>query len=308
VLAVDDDAMNLDIIAATFEGADIDLKLAESGAQAMAFLEDPSTRFDLVILDRMMPGVDGMGVLHWIRATARLAGIPVIMQTAAAGADQVEEGLRAGAYYYLTKPYAPSALRTIVQAALADTLRAHEFEVHLQARSAVLDLARSAAFRFTTLDDGSELAGLLAALCPDPSAALVGLNELMCNAVEHGNLGISYAEKSSLKRQDSWRQEVDRRAQLPELRDRYVDVSFERRDGVLCFRITDQGLGFSWEQYLTMDAARAFDPNGRGIALARMFSFQDLHYEDGGRTAVATVGLVPRAAGHDVASQTPKTR
>jgi CheY-like chemotaxis protein len=113
ILAVDDDTMNLDIISATFDGSGVDITYADGGARAVALLDDPSACHDLVVLDRMMPGMDGMEVLRWIKARPGLAHLPVIMQTAVAAPEQVEEGLRAGAHYYLTKPYAPAALRTI---------------------------------------------------------------------------------------------------------------------------------------------------------------------------------------------------
>jgi len=113
LLAVDDDPVNLEIIGAIFEAADIDIVYAHEGLSALRILESDK-RCDLVLLDRMMPEVDGLTVLRRMKATPRLAAIPVIMQTAAAAPEDVAEGLRAGAYYYLTKPYTPDAVRTIV--------------------------------------------------------------------------------------------------------------------------------------------------------------------------------------------------
>ena len=293
ILAVDDDAVNLDIISATFDGSDVEITFADSGARAVALLDDPSQQFDLVVLDRMMPGMDGMDVLRWIKAQPRLAHIPVIMQTAAAAPDQVEEGLRAGAHYYLTKPYAPAALRAIVRAALEDNVRRRELEQRARLNADGIHLVRAATFRLTTLDEASAVAGMLGALCPDPPTARLSLGELLCNAVEHGNLGITYDEKTALKRSGDWRYEVERRMELPEARGRHVEVTFERTSEGLRFRVTDQGSGFDWTRYLKMEVERVFDPNGRGIALARLFTFPDLHYEDGGRTAVATIATQP---------------
>jgi len=53
--------------------------------------------------------------------------------------------------------------------------------------------------------------------------------------------------------------------------------------------VADQGQGFNWRSFLEMDPLRAFDPNGRGIALARMLSFSNICYEGCGNTAVATI-------------------
>lgn len=291
ILAVDDDPVNLSIIRATFEDAPYQFQFAASGSQALALLNDESSSIDLVILDRMMPGMDGMEVLRRIKTTPRLAATPVVMQTAAAGPRQVEEGLRAGAYYYLTKPYSPAALRTIVGSALEDGQRRGKLGLRTPAQLNALQRLDRGTFSARTLEDVDDLTELLSALCPDPASVWTALRELLTNAVEHGNLAISYAEKTQLKLNERWREEVDRRAELPEYRERRVQVTFERRLDALRFEIADEGLGFPWRSYLDFDPARAFDPNGRGIALARALCFQDLHYEGCGNLAIATLRL-----------------
>jgi len=289
ILAVDDDPVNLDIIRATFDDMPFELQFAASGSRALALLNEANV--DLVILDRMMPGMDGMEVLRQIKATPRLSATPVVMQTAAAGPRQVEEGLRAGAYYYLTKPYSPVALRTIVVSALEDRQRRAKLVALSSRQLNALQRLERGTFAARTLDDVEDLSELLAGLCPSPEVVWTGLRELLTNAVEHGNLAISYAEKTQLKLAERWRDEIDRRAELPEYRERTVRVTFERSPAALSFAIADEGAGFPWRSYLEFDPARAFDPNGRGIALARALCFQDLHYEGCGNVALATVRL-----------------
>lgn len=290
VLAVDDDPMNLDIVRNCLEELDLEIRFAASGDEALQWIDRQSVAIDLVILDRMMPGMNGLEVLRRIKANGRTARTPVVMQTAAASQDEVEEGLRAGAYYYLTKPYSPASLRTIVRSALEDGALQREFEVRSHEHAA-LYLTQTAAFVIRTLDEATELATLLAALCPNPSAAQLGLSELLVNAIEHGNLTISYDDKLRLREQGRWREEVERRQELPEYRQRRVRVAFEREPHALRFVIADEGSGFAWRSYLEFDPARAFDPNGRGIALANAMSFTSLHYEGRGNVAVARVAL-----------------
>ncbi len=62
----------------------------------------------------------------------------------------------------------------------------------------------------------------------------------------------------------------------------------------LTFTISDQGAGFDWLSYLEFAPERAFDPNGRGIAMARLTSFSSLDYRDSGNIVVATVPCPPR--------------
>jgi hypothetical protein len=113
----------------------------------------------------------------------------------------------------------------------------------------------------------------------------------MVNAVEHGNLGISYAEKSHLKRDDAWEAEIARRQALPEYRGKLARVSMQRTATEMVFSIRDEGAGFDWRRYLDFDPERAFDPNGRGIALARMMSFSRVEYGESGSEVVAAVKL-----------------
>jgi CheY-like chemotaxis protein len=291
ILAVDDDPVNLHIIGEIFKREPVSVSYAESGEHALRMLADPLNAFDVVLLDRMMPGMDGLEVLRRMKAEPRLAHTPVVMQTAAAAPDQVCEGLSAGAHYYLTKPYAPSTLRTIVRAALDHARDRHELEARAGTFLESLSMLERATFTVRTLEEAQRLGALLAQLCPDPKLAVLGIAELLVNAVEHGNLGITCSEKSALMREDRLTQELARRRELPECRERRAHISIERRDGELTFTITDEGQGFDFRQYLELDPARAFEPNGRGIALARMMSFSRLEYQGVGNVVTATIVL-----------------
>lgn len=291
VLVVDDEQLNLFIIEEFLEQEDLDLELHTDPVQAWESLQAPDSNFSLVVLDRMMPGLDGIELLRRMKREPRFVDIPVIMQTAASSPDQVREGLEAGAYYYLTKPYEPEALISIVRAALDDR-RGRSL---LRSRAARLEdaqrLISKVEYRFVTLADVSSLVPILAGLCPVPDAAAPGLSDLMVNAVEHGNLGISYQEKTALRWEGDWEAEVGRRLALPEFAQRCATVRAERNANGVVFTITDEGDGFDWEKYLAFDPDRAFDPNGRGIAMAKMMSFSRLEYLGKGNVVVATVSL-----------------
>ena len=291
VLVVDDEQLNLFIIEEFLEQEDIELEMHSNPLEAWDSLIAPDSDFSLVVLDRMMPELDGMELLRRMKREARFVDIPVIMQTAASSPDQVREGLEAGAYYYLTKPYEPEALISIVRAAMEDR-RARK---QLRSRAARLEeaqkLIRSVEYRFVTLEDVTSLVPVLAGMCPVPDVAAPGLSDLMVNAVEHGNLGVTYQEKSLLKWEGDWEAEIRRRLALPQFTDRFATVRVERdADGVV-FTITDQGEGFEWNKFLSFDPDRAFDPNGRGIAMAKMMSFSALDYQGRGNVVVARVNL-----------------
>jgi CheY-like chemotaxis protein len=292
LLIVDDEPFNLQIIAEYLEPSDYELVLANSGSEALARLEaSGAAPFDLIVLDRMMPGLDGMEVLKRVKEDPRLAAIPVIMQTAAAAPEQVREGLAAGAYYYLTKPFEPDALVTIVRSALNDRLERSALEREVSQQAGTVNLLRKAEFRLRTLEEARMLAGFASRCAPSPGGVVMGLSELLINAIEHGNLGITYAEKTALKQENRWHEEIARRLRMPQYESRYATLNIERADTEVTYIVTDQGQGFDWKPYLDFDPFRAFDPNGRGIAMARQLAFSSLRFADGGRVAVATVSL-----------------
>lgn len=279
LLVVDDEPFNLEIIAEHLDGAGYELVTANDGQEAWELLQNArEDEFDALILDRMMPRMDGLTLLKLVKHEARFRQVPVIMQTAAASKEQVMEGIQNGAYYYLTKPFDGEVLATIVRAALTDRAGWKDLAREAQQEGHILSLMQSGTFRFRSLEDARGLAHILAGRCPDPTNVGLGLLELLVNAVEHGNLGISTKEKARLLHQGVWEEEVRRRTDLPENAGKWAEVSVVREDRIIRFHIRDSGPGFDWKAFEQFDPARAFEPNGRGIALARQLCFADLEY------------------------------
>ncbi|MEX8517980.1 MAG: PAS domain S-box protein [Leptothrix sp. (in: b-proteobacteria)] len=102
VLVVDDDMRNVYALVAILEGANIEFGHAQSGPQCLALLA--TTHFDAVLMDIMMPGMDGYQTMQGIRAMPGLAALPIIAVTAKAMPGDREKCLEAGACDYLTKP------------------------------------------------------------------------------------------------------------------------------------------------------------------------------------------------------------
>ena len=291
LLVVDDEPVNLEIIGEYLEGEPYELAFARDGEEAWKILESAPSAFDCVLLDRMMPALDGIEVLKRIKADERMRLLPVVLQTAAAAPEQIAEGVRLGAYYYLSKPYERDVLVSIVRAAL-DSRREHiELLDHVKDKHGALLLLAEASFELATLHEARLLAVALASQCKNTSAVSLGLTELLVNAVEHGNLGVGYALKSRLLAEDSWATEIERRLALPENAARRVRVRFERRTSHVAITITDCGPGFDWKEYLQLNVKRAFDTHGRGIALARQLAFTSLEYSGCGNTVTVTAPL-----------------
>lgn len=291
LLVVDDDPLNLHIISDYLSDEDHQLTLAADGQEAWDALQSSTDGFECLILDRIMPRMDGIEVLRRIKADPRFDAMPVIMQTAASNATEVAEGLAAGAWYYLAKPYRRESLTSIVRSALNDRQQRLELVRMSHEVKDILGMAYQARFRFRTPDQARQLAAMLARTCPNEGAVAMGLSELMLNAVEHGNLKLSYQDKSRLLEDGTWQEEIERRLAQPELAAHQAEIELARDESIMRFTIRDTGDGFDWRNYLEFNAERAFDSHGRGIAMSRQISFATLEYQGCGNVVTVTVNL-----------------
>jgi CheY-like chemotaxis protein len=103
VLLVDDDFRSAFAMTALLERGHAEVKLAESGAEALAALQE-TPDFDIVLMDIMMPVMDGYATIRAIRETAGLASLPIIAVTGKAAAGERQRCLEAGANDYVPKP------------------------------------------------------------------------------------------------------------------------------------------------------------------------------------------------------------
>ena len=117
ILIVDDDPVQRRLLEAIVEKSGFQTVSAENGEQALTILEqNPSSYFDLIILDLVMPNLDGMGVLQALQKTDIKA--PIIVQTAHAGIDTAVNAMRSGAFDFVIKPVAPERLQIAMRNAL----------------------------------------------------------------------------------------------------------------------------------------------------------------------------------------------
>ena len=139
ILIVDDNLTNLDILKARLEAHNYEILTATDGEMGLAMARDKQP--DLILLDIMMPKMDGIQVCRHIRADSSLPFMPIIMVTAKADPKDVIAGLEAGGDEYLTKPVDHAALVARVKSmlrikSLHDTVL--EQSAKLEAQSAQL--------------------------------------------------------------------------------------------------------------------------------------------------------------------------
>ncbi|WP_130469993.1 response regulator [Candidatus Magnetaquicoccus inordinatus] len=289
LLIVDDDAFMRSVTEELLQEAGYAVTGSEDGLDAWQRLEEYSEPFDLILLDWQMPRMDGMELLQRLKADARFRELPVVMLTGHDRQQEIAAGLAAGAYYYLTKPSPENVLRCVIRNALQDVRQKRELRQQIGQKTMALHLLRQAEFQLQTLPEAEKISLLLAEVSQQPERTIGGYSELLINAIEHGNLGISYAEKSQLVLSGIWRQEVETRLQQPPYRERKVTVRLENSSEMCMVTIIDQGAGFNWQPYLEFSTERAFDLHGRGVAMSKAGSFDGLEYQGNGNTVVTRV-------------------
>ncbi len=108
ILIVDDDPLILDLFEYSFEPDKFTIIRAHNGREGLA--KALEVKADLVLLDVMMPDLNGYEVCRQIKSHPETAGTKVIMISAKAQKDEIEKGLAAGADEYITKPFDPLSL------------------------------------------------------------------------------------------------------------------------------------------------------------------------------------------------------
>ncbi len=108
IIVVDDNPDIVNIVKAILEGKGYNVVSAYSGAELFACLEQQKP--DLIILDIMMPEMDGLQVLTRLKNASETSSIPVILLTAKVQYEDVLGGYKLGADYYITKPFTSTQL------------------------------------------------------------------------------------------------------------------------------------------------------------------------------------------------------
>ena len=302
VLIVDDTQDNTDLVGRIL-GSRYTVTTAASGSAALdsVVVERP----DLILLDIVMPGMDGFETCQQLKQNSSTQDIPVVFLTAKDQARDVVRGLRLGAVDYVIKPFdrmelvarvdsiiemlrRQQSLENLLQERTAELQQSTQFverakaEVDIKACIGGLQLSIPSEVRFVTqLRD--YLNGCYRSLCRQQGIDIMGMdlcmNEALANAIVHGNLQVP----SSLKQED--RQKFDdllaKRQADPAYASRRVAVNYRLDDGQLMIEIEDQGGGFDPRQLPDPNDPEAMLSSGRGILLIRSF-MDDVAWNESG--------------------------
>jgi DNA-binding response OmpR family regulator len=152
ILIVDDNEMNRDVLSRRLERQGYTVVAAEDGAEALEKVQQSGVEFDLILLDIMMPRMNGYQVLEALKADTAHRHIPVIIISAMDDLESVVKCIELGADDYLFKPFNPVLLRARINASLSKRLNApHAIMIELQGQ--IDQLAATAAPEQTPLLD-----------------------------------------------------------------------------------------------------------------------------------------------------------
>ncbi len=118
ILLIDDDPLNILIMQETLHGEGYETLEAFDGQAGLDMLRKHKDDIQLVLLDWMMPNLTGIEFMEHVKQDGSLKRIPIIMQTARSMSRDVITGSQTGVFYFLTKPFDPSMLLSIVRSAL----------------------------------------------------------------------------------------------------------------------------------------------------------------------------------------------
>ncbi len=259
------------------------VSVAGDGAEALEILRH-GEEIGVVVTDIRMPAMDGLELIRASRSFTPDLGFIVV--SGHGEMEQIVEAMRLGARNFLRKPYELEELGLAIQQEARryqllkdDRERKERDRYSEQFLTAVegltyalpneLHFVNSIALRLARL---LEVIGI----CQEEqgSSVALALIEIITNAVEHGNLGISGEEKVALQAEGpkAYPRELERRKQDPTYRDRSVRVTATMNPEQAVFFVEDEGAGFDFAALPDpTDPRNLFLPSGRGILLARAF-------------------------------------
>jgi CheY-like chemotaxis protein len=277
VLLVEDEPVLRSLMTDMLSGFGCDCTVAADGAEGVEAIA--SGDFGLAVVDMLMPRMNGLDLLRAIRGFDRKP--VVVISTAFGSEDHAREAMRLGASDYLRKPVRfPDLAGMVRKYAAVVAARQSEpaapegvlyCETHLRLSNHLAKVPGIARYLVG--------AGLPAGTAEDLPAFL-GLNELLQNAIEHGNLGIGGAAKREAlaKGATAYDALVEQRRSDTQTADRSVLVRMVATPQFVEWQIEDAGEGFDWPAFATPDEfPDDMLPHGRGIYLCMCY-FDELEY------------------------------
>ena len=267
IIIIEPDRLVIETLQGYLKNQTFQIYIAQDVATAKDMIENSPEGFLAILLALETPEKNSIELLTWLQLQKVIFNSPVIIFTDNSDKSLIRESINKGPFYYLTKPMSDeNTFLTTLNLALQDFHVRNKYFNRFHHSENPLQYLREGTFHFQTLEEGEYLTSKIANASGRPKDTIL-VDELFENAVEHGNLGITYGEKTLLVKDGIWNDEVKNRLLLKKNKNKFVEVILCRDDDNMILIIKDQGQGFDYKKYLNFDADRVFHNHGRGIAL-----------------------------------------
>ncbi len=239
----------------------------------------------IVITDINMPDMDGLELLSRIKEESPEAC--VVIMTGYGSEETAIKALRSGAGNYFTKPIdLPELIYAI--GVLADFIRSREDKsfdykkIIRETKTIVTGNALGAIYSIV-----HELTRAIANFPSEAESMQTGLLEMITNAIEHGNLDITYEEKQKALQDGRLDELYENKAQAMPYKERKVTIRYEFDPEKVIYTICDQGDGFDWRSLPDpTDPENLMAASGRGIFMTRLYMDEVVYNDTGNEVTI----------------------
>lgn len=281
ILIIEDDACNLEILTKNVEMCGHNSITEQNGETGLEYLLHTPDAADIVIIDRMMPGMDGIDVARSMRSHPILKETPIIMQSGKVEDDVFKSAFDAGVLFYLQKPFGIREMANFIKLTSARVLLRKLLHSKIDNAKAIDE----GAYKIKKIEDAIELSAKIAKLSPDNQLAIAeSLYEIMLNSIEHGNLSLGGDQKENLIKEDTLAKELKKL--MSSNKNKETIVTIGKKGKKITVTVKDSGSGFKWKPYLKFDHTRIAHLSGRGIY--RASKHLKLSYQGNGHEVVCS--------------------
>lgn len=288
ILVVDDEESVRTILAKFLYNEGYEPIEATQGEQAIELYR--MTKPSLVISDIMMPKMDGLTLLQELRKIDPNA--IVILMTGYGSEEVLLKALRGGAINYFRKPFIFQEMIDFVKHVLAHRTEidtSQFFSSHLVEETKtfifntedtdILPIINQITVHLKNLVTASEIVNLK-----------VGIEEMITNAIEHGNLGITFEMKNEAIKKGKWGNLLQSKLSDGSNYSKKVFIQSELKEKRFIIKIRDEGQGFDWHKLPQLTAEALLAYNGRGIFLTKIYFDELLYNEKGNEVTLIKYG------------------
>lgn len=285
VLIVEDDIVSRELFRVVIQKEGYDCRFAEDGIQGLELFNEFLP--DVVISDIRMPRFDGISLLKRIRQVER--NVIIIMVTAHGNEQIALQALQEGANNYIKKPVNLEELRLQLsryKAVLDNKLRKHDVSTLVQNQE--LRITIDSDIEYVPVLSEFLISKVKHVFSPSELISLeLGVSELILNAIEHGNYGITAEDKKTALQSNSLLELYNERKSQAEFAKKKVHITFLKNNQFCEWIVQDEGTGFDWK-YLPHPNTQQLtsELQGRGVYISKL-QFDDVQYLGNGNVVSA---------------------